>query len=196
MSAAHHSTRDITFTAMCTAVIVVFAQIAIPMPMGVPMTLQTFAVPFIAMLIGSRKGIAATVIYLLIGLIGVPVFANFGAGPGILFGVTGGFLLSFPVMAWLAGRGVERYDKILASGSSSSWITAPRLAWLHVWAGLILGAVINYAIGVLWFMLITKSTFMAAFYACVLPFIPTAVIKVILAGIAGIKCRKIIARTS
>ncbi|MCR4672563.1 MAG: biotin transporter BioY [Lachnospiraceae bacterium] len=188
MAASRVSTRDITFTAMCTAIIAVFAQITIPMPLGVPMTMQTFAVPFTAIMVGRKRGTAASFIYLLIGLIGVPVFAGFGAGPGTLFGVTGGFLFSFPLMAWCAGKGAEAYSRILAADNKKRGA-----AWLRVWIGLIAGAVINYAVGVLWFMLITKGSFLTAFYACVLPFIPTSVIKIILAGIAGVKARKLAA---
>ncbi len=163
--------QDITQIGLLTAAIVILAQITIPMPAGVPMTLQTFIIPLVGILLGARKGTLASLIYLLLGAVGLPVFAGFSGGLGILFGITGGFLLSFPIMAYLAGKGAEKN----------------RTVWLF--GGLITGAVINYIVGMCWFVVAAKSNFVAAFTACVLPFIPTAIIKILLAGIIGKKLR-------
>ena len=101
------SVTDVCYIAIMAAVTAVLAQIAIPMPMGVPMTMQTFAVTLCGILLGSRKGAVSMVIYLLIGTAGVPVFSAFTGGVQCLVGPTGGFLVSFPVMAYLIGLGVE-----------------------------------------------------------------------------------------
>ena len=165
------SVQDLTQIALMTAAIAILAQISIPMPAGVPMTMQTFAVPLAGILLGAKKGTIATLVYLLLGAVGVPVFAGFSGGIGILFGITGGFLLSFPIMAWCAGKGEETKKMPL------------------LFAGLIAGAVINYIVGMCWFVFAAKSNFAVAFTACVLPFIPTAIIKIIMAGVLGRKLR-------
>ncbi len=165
------STQDITQIGLMTAAIAVLAQISIPMPAGVPMTMQTFAVPLAGILLGARKGTFAVLAYLLLGAAGVPVYAGFAAGVGKLFGITGGFLLSFPIMSWLAGKGEEK--------KSMPWLIA----------SLVLGAVLNYIIGMCWFVFVAESSFAAAFTACVLPFIPTAIIKVLMAAFLGKELR-------
>ena len=168
------SSRDITQIGLAAALIAILAQISIPMPAGVPMTLQTFAIPFVAIILGSKKGTIAAVIYVLLGAVGLPVFAGFKGGLGIVLGLTGGFIVSFPIMAFLAGLGLEMGGMV------------------KLYAGLVAGAVINYIIGTCWFVVAAHSTFAAAFAACVLPFIPTAIIKIILAGIIGKKVRELL----
>lgn len=165
------STRDLCLSGIFTAIIAVLAQIFIPMPYGVPMTLQTFAIPFAGVVLGAKRGTLSTLIYVLLGAVGVPVFAGFTGGIGIVFGPTGGFILSFPVLALTAGIGADRNSKAL-------------LAF-----GLIIGPVINYLCGMLMFILVTSGDLKTAFFTCVLPFIPTAVIKTVLAGVLGIKVR-------
>ena len=129
------SVTDVCYIAIMAAVTAVLAQIAIPMPMGVPMTMQTFAVTLCGILLGSRKGAVSMVIYLLIGTAGVPVFSAFtGGGCSALYGPTGGFLVSFPVMAYLIGLGVEWKKKG---------------AFLIF---LLLGTAFNYVAGVLFFV--------------------------------------------
>jgi len=170
------STQDITQIGLMTAAIAVLAQISIPMPAGVPMTMQTFAVPLAGILLGPKKGTLAVFAYLLLGAVGVPVYAGFAAGVGKLFGITGGFLLSFPIMSWLAGKGEEK--------KSMPWLIA----------SLFLGAVINYIVGMCWFVFAAHSTFEAAFTACVLPFIPTAIVKVLMAAFLGKEVRSALVR--
>ena len=166
-------TRDLCYCAAFAAVIAVLAQISIPLPAGVPLTLQTLAVPLAGLILGRRRGAMAVLIYLLAGAVGLPVFAGLQGGLHILLGMTGGFLLSFPLMAWAAGFGIE-------SG--------------HMWVGLIAGAIGNYIIGTLWFMVVAHTGLMPALTACVLPFIPTAILKLILSGLLGILLRRALLR--
>lgn len=170
------SIRDLCLIGIFTAIISVLAQISIPMPYGVPMTLQTFAIPLAGVVLGAKNGTYATLAYVLLGAFGVPVFAGFSGGFGIVLGPTGGFILSFPLMALAAGIGVQHNGK----------------AWLA--AGLVLGAVLNYICGMLMFTLVTGRGLQTAFVACVLPFIPTAAIKAVLAGISGVKIRRILGK--
>lgn len=91
--------KDITITAVFTAVIAALSQIAFPTPVGVSVTLQTLAISLTAFLIGPYRAVAATVCYGLLGALGVPVFAGFAAGLGTLLGPSGGFIFAFPVFA-------------------------------------------------------------------------------------------------
>ena len=86
------TTKSIVMTGMFAAVLAVLSQIAIPMPSGVPVTLQTFAVALTGFVLGMKLGTAATAVYVMIGALGAPVFAGFSVGLGILLWKTGGFI--------------------------------------------------------------------------------------------------------
>ena len=166
------SVRDICLIGMFTALIVVCSQLSISMPAGVPMTLQTFIIPLAGIVLGTKRGTIAACVYLLLGAAGLPVFAGFAGGIGILFGITGGFLLSFPLLALFAGLGSRQDSKVKTA------------------AGLIIGAVLNYIVGMVMFAALTDTGMGYAFTACVLPFIPTAIIKIVLAEIIGLQIKK------
>ena len=91
------SVRDICYAGLFAAVIAVMAQISIPMPLGVPMTMQTFAITLAAVVLGSKLSAIASLVYLALGAVGVPVLANFSGGFDKFVGPTGGFLISFPL---------------------------------------------------------------------------------------------------
>lgn len=165
--------QELVLTGMCTAIIAVMAQISIPMPAGVPMTMQTFAITLTAIILGAKKGALASLVYVVLGAIGLPVYANFSGGLQDLVGPTGGFLWSFPLMAFLIGLGAEKYHR-------------SRAAFV---ACLTAGTVLNYIAGVLFFCLITKATVMAGIAACVLPFLPTTIIKAVLAAVIGLNIK-------
>ena len=95
------SVRTICMVAMFTAVISVLSIMQIPTPWGVPFTLQTFAMALCGYVLGWKYGTLSTILYILIGAIGVPVFAGMSAGVGILTGATGGYLFGFIIMTAL-----------------------------------------------------------------------------------------------
>ena len=161
------SVRDLSLIGVFAAIIAILSQIGIPMPYGVPMTLQTFAIPFAGLVLGAKRGTLATVVYILLGAVGAPVFSGFSGGIGIVLGMTGGFILSFPLLSFWAGFG----------GSKNN------VFWLVLC--LVCGAVMNYLCGVLWFSFVMSSSLETAFAACVLPFIPTDCIKIVLVTLSG-----------
>jgi len=175
------SIRDICFIAIFTAIIAVFAQVSIPMPAGVPFTLQTFIIPLAGIILGSKKGTLAVVIYVILGAAGIPVFSQQTGGIACLFGRTGGFILSFPLMALCTG---------IFSDISSNKIL--RVRYFLIAAGLVIGSAINYTCGMMMFSFVTSCGLKDAFVFCVLPFIPTAVLKIIIAGILGENIRRIL----
>ncbi|MDR3332281.1 MAG: biotin transporter BioY [Synergistaceae bacterium] len=166
------TTHDLSFIALFAALTAVMAQISIPMPLGVPMTMQTFAISMAGILLGARRGFVSALVYVLLGAVGAPVFAKLSGGLPIIVGPTGGFILSFPLMAWLVGYGAEKQ-------------TVPAVV-----LGLLAGTVVNYICGMIMFSTITGQGLLVAFNACVLPFIPTTVVKIIAACVIGIKIRK------
>ena len=166
------SVQDICSIAIMTAITVVMAQISIPMPMGVPMTMQTFAITLAGVILGSKKGGLSILVYVLLGAIGVPVFAGFSGGVQNLIGPTGGFIISFPIMAYVIGLGVEHRKK------KGMFVLM-----------LILGTVLNYVVGVAMFCIIMNSSVMTGITACVLPFIPTAIIKAVVEVLLGLQIR-------
>lgn len=126
------------------------------------------------MVLGSKLSAVSTLVYVLLGAVGVPVLANFSGGIDKLVGPTGGFLLSFPLMAYLIGLGVEHKDDF-----KGAFVLF-----------LILGTVVNYVVGVAMFVVVAHSTVAVGISACVLPFIPTAILKAVLASLLGLNLRK------
>lgn len=122
------STTDLALIAVFAAVIAVFAMLpAIPVgPLGVPITLQTLAVGLCGLVLGPWRGAAAVLLYLAVGLVGIPVFAEFSGGLGVLAGPSAGYLLSFPLAALLIG--------FLAR------IAVRRLSGARLWAALVVCA--------------------------------------------------------
>lgn len=166
------TTMDLCYIGIFTAIIAILAQVSIPMPYGVPLTLQTFAIMLAGVVLGGRKAAWATVIYLLVGAVGVPVFAGFKGGMSSILGPTGGFLLSFPIVAYIVGIAAEK--------SSRKWLAI----------GLFTACIINYLCGIFVFSLVTSNGLKVAFMACVLPFIPLDIVKAILSGVIGVKSKQ------
>ena len=158
-------TLDIVYCGIFATITAILAQISIPLPGGVPLTLQTFAVSLAGILLGSKKGFISILVYVLMGAIGLPVFSGFSAGIGAIVGATGGFILSFPIMSFIIGLICERTD--------------------NNFLAMILGSIPNYLLGAIQFSLVTSSNMYNAFLVCVLPFILVGVIKAVLATIIG-----------
>jgi len=159
MNVKNKNILQLCHIAIFTAIIAICAQISIPMPFGVPLTLQTLAIPLAGVVLGTKNGTIATLVYVLLGAVGAPVFAGFAGGLGHVFGRTGGFILSFPFMAFAAGIG--------AKGGRP---------WLATW--LVIGAAFSFLCGMLMFALITENSFVASFFFVVVPFVPTELIKI------------------
>ena len=166
--------KNMCYVGLFTAVIAIMAQISIPMPLGVPMTMQTFAITLAAIILGAKLSTISTLIYILLGAIGLPVLAGFSGGISKFVGPTGGFLISFPIMAFIIGYAVDH-----RSAFKGAFVV-----------GLIAGTVVNYIVGIAMFCILTQSSVAVGFTACVLPFIPTAIIKAILASLIGFPIRK------
>ncbi|MBE1875626.1 biotin transporter BioY [Myceligenerans pegani] len=142
-SRARAIARDVTLVVAVAALTALAAQIRIPVPgLPVPITGQTFAVLLGAAALGPFRGTAAQVLYVGVGLVGLPVYAGGGAGAEVLFGASGGYLVGFvvagAVVGALARRGMDRgvLGTVLAFAAGSAVIYAIGVPWLAVVAGM------------------------------------------------------------
>ena len=159
------STKTIVTVGMFTAVLAVLSILQIPMPTGVPITLQTFA-------IGWQSGVAATLLYIVLGTVGVPIFAGMSAGPGVLFGYTGGFIFGFIFLTLLCGISVRRKNpavKIILG---------------------VIGLLICHLLGAVQYAVLAHITIGASLVAVSLPYIVKDVISVVGAYLVAIAVRK------
>jgi biotin transport system substrate-specific component len=170
---ALEASRQVALVVGASLVVALCARITIPlMPLTpVPLTVQNMGVLLVGLMLGSRRGFAALALYLAEGVVGLPVFNPTGPG-GIaqLLGPTGGFLMVYPFVAFLAGYIFERGTKSFVRAAT---------------AGL-LGEVLLFAGGLTWLYLYTHSLAKAA-YLGLYWFMAAEVIKVMLA--AGIAFR-------
>lgn len=135
-------TNDLIKIAMFPALMAATAGVTIPM-VGAPITLQTLFVLLVGMILGKRNGAISMVVYLLLGIVGLPVFSGFASGLGAVMGPTGGFLISFPIAAYLVGYLKERTGNYYISALVASIVVyvvgVPWLAWqleMTNWAAL------------------------------------------------------------
>ena len=168
--------RQVALVVGATLFVALCAHITIPlMPLTpVPLTVQNLGVLLVGLLLGSRRGFAAMILYLLEGMGGLPVFNPTGPG-GLaqLFGATGGFLLVYPFVAFLAGYIYERGSK-----SFTRAVVASLMAEILLFAG-----------GLSWLYMFTHSLAKAAYFGLYW-FVAAEAIKVMLAaGIANRWCR-------
>ena len=166
--------RAMTEIALGTALMIVCSLISIPA--AVPFTLQTFAVFVILVILGSRRGSVSILLYILLGLVGLPVFSGMRGGPAALFGPTGGYILGF----LLTGGCYWVYERL----------RDPRIALQA--AALLMGLLLCYAFGTLWFMKVyTKEiTLSGALGLCVWPFLLPDAVKLALALLVGRRVRR------
>jgi biotin transport system substrate-specific component len=170
-----------TRAALMAALTAVAAQISIPLE-PVPFTFQVFAVVLTGLLLGPRYGALAMAIYLLLGAVGVPVFAQFSCGLGTLFGPTGGYLISYPIAAAVAGIAA----KTVARDSRS------RALWFGFFWGCA-GLAVIYAFGATWLALVSGLTPTEAIVAGVGRFLIFDLIKVGLATLVAVAAAPAIA---
>lgn len=170
----HSKTQNICMTGVVTALICILAPLAVPTPLGIPITLQSFVISLAGILLGPGNGALAVLLYLLLGAMGLPVFSQFTGGFQCLVGPTGGFLLSFPLMALICGIGIRYHRKKRTVFPLS----------------LLLANLLNLLIGTGMYCMLMQVPFPAGLSACVFPFIPATVIKIALTWFLGIKIKR------
>ncbi len=159
--------------ALMAALIAVGAFLAVPIG-PVPIVLQNLFVLLAGLLLGPRWGVASVGAYLLAGFAGLPVFAGGAGGIGRLAGPTGGYLIGFPLAAFLAGWVSRRLSAWPASSGGRRQTMADA-------AGCVLGGLVIYAAGVPWLMAITGMDAARGLAVGMLPFLPGDAVKIVAA---------------
>lgn len=175
------SLRDLILAGLFAALTAVAAQLSFKLPItGVPFTLQVLTVLLAGLLLGARWGAAALAAYVALGAAGVPVFAGFKSGLGVLLGPTGGYLFSYPVAALVTG---------LAAG------TGARAGLGRLALAALAGLLVIYAGGAGWAVLVGGKGFLAVMSGWVLPFVPYDLAKAALAVAVARSVRAALAAT-
>ncbi len=168
------TTYQLTLTAVMAAVICVLGPISMAIPISpVPISLASMAVYLAVTVLGMKLGTLSCLIYLLLGLVGVPVFSGGSAGAAKLFGPTGGYLVGYLFLALIAGAFVGRYTE-------NKWKSIAFAA-----LGMVLGTMVLYALGTAWLAYSAGMDFQAALWAGVIPFIPGDLVKMVIAVLLG-----------
>ena len=170
---------DLVYIAIGAALIAICSWISIPT--AVPFTLQTFAVFFVLLALGGERGTLATLVYVLLGAVGVPVFAGFSGGIGVLLGNTGGYIIGF----LLTGLIYILFTKFFKKNIVMKVIA------------LVLGLAVCYAFGTAWFMHVyMKSSgevgLLTVLGWCVFPFIIPDLLKLALAVVISKRIEPVI----
>lgn len=168
-----HSIRWMAKVALMAAVMCILGPLSIQIG-PIPISFTNLVIYFSIYLLGTWKGTLSYLVYMLLGLIGLPVFSGGQGGIPKLFGVTGGYIFGFIFTAIISGIFIEKWKD-----------NSP----LH-FLGMTLGTAVCYGFGTVWFVVLTKSTFWGALCVCVFPFILGDVIKMLVAVLLGTKIRE------
>ena len=169
--------KNLTLRAILAAVICVIAPFALPAG-AIPITLASFIVFIVSACTKAKFSIPAISIYILLGCFGLPVFSGFCGGLQILTGLTGGYIIGYLPCAAVISLLCEKH------GNNKTIFPISML----------LGTVICYFCGVLWYIAQTKSSVAAAFFTCIAPFIIGDIIKIAAASIISITLRPRLAK--
>ncbi len=167
------SISQIAVIGVMTAVICILAPFSIPIG-PVPISLTNLAIYVALYVLGMKKGTISYLIYLLIGLVGVPVFSGFTGGPQKLFGPTGGYLIGFIPMAVIAGIVIDKFMN----------------KWYLCLIAMIVGTWVCYLLGTAWLAFQGNMSFQAALAVGVIPFIVEDMIKMVIALVIGPQIRR------
>ena len=158
----------LTVCAMMAAIMCIVSPLSIPIG-DVPVSLATLIVYIAVWLIGMEGATISVIVYLLLGLVGLPVFSGGQGGPGKLTGPTGGYLVGYILLALISGLALKVFKRKLVPAV----------------IGMIVATAVLYAFGTAWFIYQSGATFGKAMKVCVLPFIPFDLVKIAVSAIIG-----------
>ena len=168
-------TRDMVFTALFAAILAAVAPFSVDIG-PVPLTFATLIIYLASIVLGAKRAVMAVLIYILLGGFGLPVFSRFQGGFHVIAGMTGGFLIGYIPLAFAVGFFADKFR-------GNVFIYA---------VGIVIGTILLYTVGVVWFMFLTGNTLMAALAICVFPFLPGDALKAVAACAIAPKLRKAI----
>lgn len=163
-------TYRLALIGVMTAVLCVLCPLSIPLPISpVPITLTNFAILLAVFVLGWKWGTVSYLIYLLLGLVGVPVFSGFTSGPAKLVGPTGGYLIGFVFLTLISGLFIERFE-----GRRGP-----------IAAGMALSMLVDNLFGTFWLAYLMKLSFGQALMVGVVPYLIGDAAKLVLALLLG-----------
>lgn len=179
-AAVRGKTYDMVYIGIFTVLIAVCSWISIPA--AVPFTLQTFGVFMAVEVLGGKRGMMAVLVYILMGAVGLPVFAGFQGGIGIIFNTTGGYIVGFLCSA------------LIMWGAEALFGKKPVVRILSM----VVGLAACYTLGTIWFMVVYGRTtgavgLMTVLGWCVIPFVIPDLVKIGLAYVISRKIRSVMA---
>lgn len=167
------NTLHLVLCALFAALTAVLSQIAIPIG-PVPINLATLSIFLAGAILGAKYGALSQFVYMLLGAVGLPVFAGFSGGFHIIVGPTGGYIIGYIVAAWAVGFLSSKFGKSV----------------LGLIGSMIAGLVLCYLLGTVWFMIVTKTGVWASLTMCVFPFLIGDAVKIALATVIAPQLRK------
>lgn len=171
------SVYRLTTIALMTAILCVLAPLSVPIG-PVPISLATFVLYLFVYIFGAEMSTASVALYLLIGLIGIPVFSGYTAGVARLAGPTGGFLVGYLIVAVVGGLILDKIKRNTLMGI----------------VAFLISTILLYALGTVWYMALLGGTIMHAVMVCTAPFIVVDIIKMVAAAVVGTIIRKLLVR--
>lgn len=172
--------KYMTLTGLMSAIICIMAPFSIILPISpVPISLGTLAIYFVIIVLGRKQGFLSILLYILLGLVGLPVFTGFTGGIGKLLGPTGGYIIGYLFMALVCGFFTDKWHG----------------RFFPNFVGMLFGTAVCYGFGTLWLAYQSNLSISAAFTAAVLPFLPADLCKVLIAWFVGCKVRKHLTRS-
>lgn len=178
----HTNIKSLSLIGLMTAVICIMSPFSIPLLISpVPITLGFLAIYFALFALGMVKGTISCLLYILLGLVGLPVFSGFSGGAGKLFGPTGGYIIGYIFLALIAGFFIDKF--------ASKWQN-----WYLCLIGMILGSAVCYLFGTLMLAFQMQLSFYEALWLGVIPYIPADLCKMAIALLVGIPLRRALIR--
>lgn len=165
-------TREMILCAVFAAVLCVFSITAVPVG-TIPVTLGVLGVLLCAVILGRKRSLIATAIFILLGAAGLPVFSGMQGGVQVLLGPTGGYIWAYPVMCLLVGTAAQRQKHRFI-----------------ICLVCVISVCICYFFGTAQFVLLTQKTWQQALVLCVYPFILPDMVKCVLAAWLGTQLRR------
>lgn len=170
------SVSDLVLNAVCAALMCVLCPLSIPVGV-VPVSLASFVIMLMTVTFGTKQTLIVLFEYVLIGIIGLPVFAGFNAGIGVIAGPTGGFVIGYFLLVAVSGPLIKLANKITDNKKFRAVISI---------AFLIVGNILLYVVGTLWLMKQMNLSVIEAVSVGVVPFVFADMVKTVAAYFTGL----------
>ncbi len=184
-SKAKLTTLAMVQIALCSALICVSAQLAIPLPIGVPFTLQVLMVMLTALILKPLYSVISLLLYVLLGVVGLPVFSGAKSGIGTILSPTGGFIIGFVLAAFLVS---------LLKGVLGRKLGGKLTVVRYIIVTVIIGIPVMYIPGIALYMVYTGADLVSAIVTLTSVFILLDIAKCVIASLIAVPLNKALAK--